>query len=106
MLQVDSSAKVVPQLLCKNKLYAMRGSCDLKSFTSVGKRGTDPDWIIILSVIYLDAFRAEKIGGIILQAHFNGRSQFGKLGFETFQSHLEASNNIFGGRKFPSLRTP
>jgi hypothetical protein len=59
----------------------------------------DPDWIIILFFIYLDAFRVEKIGGINLQGHFSGRSQFGKLGFETFQSHFEASNDIFFGSK-------
>jgi hypothetical protein len=44
----------------------------------------DLDWIIILFSIYLDAFRVENIGGIILQVHFSGRSQFGKLGFKTF----------------------
>jgi hypothetical protein len=53
-----------------------------------------------LSPIYLDAFRVEKIGGINLQGHFNGRSQFGKLGFETFSvwSHFEALNGIFWGQ--------
>ena len=51
----------------------------------------DPDWIIILFFIYLDAFRVEKFGGIKLQGHFIGRSQFGKLGSRTFQIHFEAS---------------
>jgi hypothetical protein len=36
-----------------------------------------------------DAFRVGKIGGISLQGHFSGRSQFGKLGSRTFQSHFE-----------------
>jgi hypothetical protein len=31
-----------------------------------------------------------KIGGIHLQIDFNGKSQFGKLGFETLWSHFEA----------------
>jgi hypothetical protein len=44
----------------------------------------DQDWIIILFFICLDAFRVEKIGGINLQGHFSGKSQFGKLGFGTF----------------------
>jgi hypothetical protein len=43
----------------------------------------DPDWIIILFFIYLNAFRVEIIGGINLQGHFNDMSQFGKLWFET-----------------------
>jgi hypothetical protein len=61
-------------------------------------------WIIILFFIYLDAFIVEKSGGISLQGHFNGRSQFGKLGFETFQTHLfEASNDIFWGSKISLL---
>jgi hypothetical protein len=55
------------------------------------------DWIIILFVIYLDAFRVEKIGGISLQGHFSGKSQLGKLGSETFQSHFEALNDVFWG---------
>jgi hypothetical protein len=55
------------------------------------------DWIIILFFIYLDAFRVEKIGGINLQGHFSGRSQFGKLGSRTFQSHFEALNDVFWG---------
>jgi hypothetical protein len=57
----------------------------------------DLDWIIILFVIYLDPFRVEKIGGINLQGHFSGRSQFGKLGSGTFRGHFEASNDIFWG---------
>jgi hypothetical protein len=55
------------------------------------------DWIIILFFIYLDAFRVEKIGGIDLKGRFSGRSQFGKLGFGTFQSCFEALNSIFWG---------
>jgi hypothetical protein len=64
--------------------------------TSFG-RLIDPDWIIILFFIYLDAFRVEKIGGINLQGHFN-KSQFGKLGFETLQSHFEEPNGMFWGQ--------
>jgi hypothetical protein len=56
---------------------------------------SDLDWIIILFFIYLDAFRVEKVGGIILQGHFSGRSQFGKLGSRTFRGHFEESNDIF-----------
>jgi hypothetical protein len=44
----------------------------------------DQDWIIILFVIYIDPFRVEKIGGISLQGHFNGKSQFEKLAFGIF----------------------
>jgi hypothetical protein len=43
----------------------------------------DSDWIIIVFVIYIDDFIVEKIGGINMQGHFNTKSQFGKLGFET-----------------------
>jgi len=57
----------------------------------------DLDWIIILFFIYLDAFKVEKIGGISLQVHFSGRSQFGKLGSGTFRSHFEALNGFFRG---------
>jgi hypothetical protein len=57
----------------------------------------DPEWIIILFFIYLDAFKMEKIGAINLQGHFSGRSQFGKLGFGTLQSHFEELNDIFWG---------
>jgi hypothetical protein len=60
----------------------------------------DLDWIIVLFSIYLDAFRVETIGGINLQGHFKGRSELGKLGFETFQSHFEASNDMFWGQEF------
>jgi hypothetical protein len=63
----------------------------------------DLDWIIILFFIYLDAFIVEKNGGINLQGHFNGRSNFGRLGFETFQSHFEASNGMFWGKNFPKF---
>ena len=55
----------------------------------------DPDLIIILFVIYLDAFKVEKFWGINLQGHFNGRSQFGKLGFKNFRGHFEESNIVF-----------
>jgi hypothetical protein len=55
----------------------------------------DPNWIIILVFIYLDDFRMEKIGGINLQGHFSGRSQFGKLGFGTFRSHFEELKGFF-----------
>jgi hypothetical protein len=34
----------------------------------------DLDWIIISFSIYLDAFRVETIGGIILWGHFSGKS--------------------------------
>jgi hypothetical protein len=44
----------------------------------------------------------EKIGGINLQGHFNGRYQFGKLGFETLLSNFEASKGIFLGQNFPN----
>jgi hypothetical protein len=37
-----------------------------------------------------------KIGGISLQGHFSGKSQFGKLGSGTFRNHFEASYDIFG----------
>jgi hypothetical protein len=60
----------------------------------------DLDWIIILFFIYLNLFRVEKNGGIDLQGHFSGRSQFGKLGSETFRGHFKASNDIFGVKNF------
>jgi hypothetical protein len=53
--------------------------------------------IIILFFVYVNPFRVEKIGGISLQGHFSGRSQFGKLGSGTFRGHFEASNDIFLG---------
>ena len=53
------------------------------------------DWIIILFFIYLDSFSVERTGGINLQGHFSGRSQFEKLGSRTFQSHCEALNDVF-----------
>jgi hypothetical protein len=62
----------------------------------------DSYWIIIFFVIYLDPFRVEKIGGINLQGHLSGRSQFGKLGFVTFQGNFEASKDIFWGQLFPT----
>jgi len=37
----------------------------------------------------------EKIG-VGLQGHFNGKSHYRKLGFETFQSHFEVSKDILG----------
>jgi hypothetical protein len=39
----------------------------------------------------------KKMGGIELQVHFCGRSQFGKLGYRTFQSDFESLNRTFGG---------
>jgi hypothetical protein len=39
----------------------------------------------------------ENFGGISLQGQFNGRSQFGKLGSGTFQSHVEALKYVFWG---------
>jgi hypothetical protein len=62
-------------------------------------------WIIILFVIYLDAFKVEKNGGIILQGHFSGRPQFGKFGFKTFWSHFEALNDVFLGSGVKNLST-
>jgi hypothetical protein len=55
----------------------------------------DPNWIIILFVIYLDPFRVVKVVGFSLKSHFSGRSRFGKLVYATFWSHFEALNNIF-----------
>jgi hypothetical protein len=56
--------------------------------------------------MYIDAFRVEKIGGINLQGHFSGKSQFGKLWSRTFQSHFEALNNIFWGYGGQNYYTP
>ena len=56
----------------------------------------DPYQIIILFFIYIDSFKVEKISGNILQGRFNDRSQFGRLGFETFSIHFEELNGIFG----------
>jgi hypothetical protein len=62
------------------------------------------DWIIILFFIYLDAFRVEKIGGINLQGHFNGRSQFGKLGgLKPSKAILRHQMDIFWVPKLNSL---
>jgi hypothetical protein len=60
-------------------------------------RRYDPNWIIVLFFIYIDAFKVEKIGGINLQSHFSGKSYFGKLGSETFGIHFEALNGVFWG---------
>jgi hypothetical protein len=60
----------------------------------------DLDWIIILFVIYLDAFSEEKIGGISLQGHFSGESQFGKLVSKTFWAILRHQTTIFGVKTF------
>jgi len=47
--------------------------------------------------MYIDAFKLEKHGGIILQGHFSGRSQFEELGSKTFWSHFEKLNDMFLG---------
>jgi hypothetical protein len=37
----------------------------------------------------------EKLEELDCKAHFSGRSQFGDLGYGTFQRNFEASNGIF-----------
>jgi hypothetical protein len=44
---------------------------------------------IILFFIYLDALWVKKIGGINLQSHFSGWSQFGNLGPKNHLNLLE-----------------
>jgi hypothetical protein len=103
-----------------DEMYRTTNSFNLESLSRIGRlelffaksncfevdiplRDIDLDWIIILFFIHINAFRVEKPEGISLQVHFNSRSQFGKLGFETFQSHFEALNDIFCEQKFLSF---
>lgn len=66
----------------------------------------DPDWIIILIFIHINAFRVEKVEDSIHKTILINVSQFGKLRFKTFRMQFEASNNIFGGKKLFSSETP
>jgi hypothetical protein len=42
----------------------------------------------------------EKLEKLACRAHFSGKFWFGDFGSETFQSHFEASNDTFWGKKF------
>ena len=48
----------------------------------------DPDWIIVLFFIYLDAFRVEEVGGINLYGHFSGRSSLENWGMKPYKAIL------------------
>lgn len=68
---------------------------------------TNLDWIIILFVIHLDAFKVAKIEKLAYISSFNGRTQFEDLGSETFQSQFQALNDVFGGKTlFHKCQTP
>jgi len=58
----------------------------------------DPNWIIILFVIHLDAFRVEKVEELAHGTVFTGGTQFGEMGSETFGERFEASYDVFGGK--------
>jgi hypothetical protein len=70
-------------------------------------RRYDSEWIIIYSewIIHLGALLAKKLEKISCRAHFSGKSQFGDLRSITFQSHFEASNNMFWGQNFVRIAT-
>ena len=55
----------------------------------------DPDWIIILFAIHLDAFGMGKVEESAHETVFTGGTHFGKIGSETFREHFEASNDVF-----------
>lgn len=55
----------------------------------------DPNWIIILLVIYLDAFGVENVDESSQGIVFTGGTHFGKMRSKTFQQHFEASNEVF-----------
>lgn len=57
----------------------------------------DPDWIIILFFIHLDAFREEKVEESSHGTIFTGGTQFGKIGSETFWERFQESNHVFWG---------
>ena len=58
----------------------------------------DPNWIIILFVIHIDAFRVKKLEESTHGTVFTDESQFGETRSETFPKCFEASNEIFGGK--------
>ena len=62
----------------------------------------DPDWIIILFVIHLDASRVEKVEESTHGIVFTSETEFGEKGSETFLEHFEASNDVFWGKNFVS----
>jgi len=57
----------------------------------------DPNWIIILFFIHLDAFGVEKVEESAHGTIFTDGTQFGKTRFETFQENFDASNDVFWG---------
>jgi len=63
----------------------------------------DPDWIIKLFVIHINALTMEKVEESTLRTIFTSETQSGKLGSESFQEHFEASNDIFWGYNFVAL---
>ena len=60
----------------------------------------DQDWIIILFIIHLDAFRMENVKESSHRNLFTGGTQFGKLGSEIFRERFEASNDVFLRKNF------
>ena len=58
----------------------------------------DPNWIIMLFVIHLDAFGVEKLEDSTHETIFTSRTQFGKTHSETFYKSFEVLNNFFGGK--------
>jgi len=55
----------------------------------------DQYWIIILFLIHLDVFKVEKLEELANKIVFTDKTQFGKMGPETFRERFEASNDIF-----------
>ena len=64
----------------------------------------DPNSIIILFFIHIDAFEVEKVERSAHQTIFTNGTQFGETGYKTFSEHFEASKDIFffgGGKNLP-----
>jgi len=57
----------------------------------------DPNWIIILFFIHIDAFEVEEVERSAHRTIFTNGTQFGETGSKTFSEHFEASEDLFGG---------
>jgi len=55
----------------------------------------DPNWIIILFFIHLNAFFMEKVEESAHVTILNGGTHFGEIGSKNFRGHFEASKDIF-----------
>ena len=63
----------------------------------------DLNWIIIFSVIHLNAFGVEKVEESSHGTVFTSETQFGEMGSEAFQERFETSNDVFSRKKFGAL---